>query len=429
MWRTSWSSGIIEFDYDDLHARYTHPHFGHRGGEAQEVAIMSGNDIVNGNTGDDVILGDSAAVFVIQLAETPQVRYEHPDPELFELKYQWREDFELRDQYRRDDGVSQIGNDQIFGGLGNDLLYGQHRDDHVYGEEDDDLVYGGDGGSDVVDGGPGVNDVRTRGDNWPKLAPLVQFKELVFASLSSVAQPLLRNVAAGSEVTTNSLPFEPLAGNLIVGSTAPTSSESLWQNLQDNTDVNNDGVLSPLDALLVINELNGRWIIGASGRLPDTRPKILGPLYLDVNGDGLVSPLDALIVINELNKRLAGEGESATVGNSAFPVSIAAHELPAVDPRFGAAEQDLTAAFATLPDIDAESSSNHNPAWDLARPAVTSPQATDSHSLARHKDDTKDNPLESILDDIAGDVGEHWTDTLTTRVLWEVNMTGERRVR
>lgn len=56
-------------------------------------------------------------------------------------------------------------------------------------------------------------------------------------------------------------------------------------------DVNSDGVISPMDALLVVNSVNRG---GASAEN-------------DVNGDGFVSPLDALIVINWLNSD--GEGE------------------------------------------------------------------------------------------------------------------------
>lgn len=50
-------------------------------------------------------------------------------------------------------------------------------------------------------------------------------------------------------------------------------------------DVNGDGVISPLDALLVINALS---------------PNTPYELRLDINQDGFISPLDALLVINQL---------------------------------------------------------------------------------------------------------------------------------
>jgi hypothetical protein len=74
-----------------------------------------------------------------------------------------------------------------------------------------------------------------------------------------------------------------------------------WQNPTDALDVNNDGAVVPLDALLVINEIN------ANGSRPlEPPPSPTGPTqpppYLDVNGDAFLSPLDALLIINHLNE-------------------------------------------------------------------------------------------------------------------------------
>lgn len=79
-----------------------------------------------------------------------------------------------------------------------------------------------------------------------------------------------------------------------------------WQNPRNHFDVNNDGHITPLDALIVINDLNFRGPRKVAFDDPS-------PPYLDVNGDLSVSPLDALMVINELNKRdtpTNGEGEA-----------------------------------------------------------------------------------------------------------------------
>ncbi len=74
-----------------------------------------------------------------------------------------------------------------------------------------------------------------------------------------------------------------------------------------NLDTNGDGIVSPIDALLVINHLNDVSIGAAtqSGRSVSS--------LLDANGDGTVSPLDALLVINELNAAsAAGRAPQAT---------------------------------------------------------------------------------------------------------------------
>jgi len=88
-----------------------------------------------------------------------------------------------------------------------------------------------------------------------------------------------------------------------------------YQNLDDPCDVNYDGLVTPIDALIVINELNGN----GSRELPiPPEPPLLPPPYPDVNGDLYISPLDALFVINRLNAP-DGEGEppAAVVNPSA----------------------------------------------------------------------------------------------------------------
>lgn len=58
-------------------------------------------------------------------------------------------------------------------------------------------------------------------------------------------------------------------------------------------DTNQDGMISPLDALMVINYLN---------RDPGEIRIAIYPSHLDVNQNGLIESIDALIVINELNR-------------------------------------------------------------------------------------------------------------------------------
>ncbi|MEC8555200.1 MAG: Ig-like domain-containing protein [Planctomycetota bacterium] len=83
---------------------------------------------------------------------------------------------------------------------------------------------------------------------------------------------------------------------------------SRWQNPTGNLDVNDDGQVSPLDALLVINYLNS----GAEPFLPTSG--VVPPPFYDVNGDEFVTPIDAFRVISFLNENSgggAGEGEAA----------------------------------------------------------------------------------------------------------------------
>lgn len=62
-------------------------------------------------------------------------------------------------------------------------------------------------------------------------------------------------------------------------------------------DVDGDGQVKPLDALILINEINARTDAGTS---PD-QPLPPGSSHMDVTGDGRLTPLDVLRVINYLN--------------------------------------------------------------------------------------------------------------------------------
>lgn len=85
----------------------------------------------------------------------------------------------------------------------------------------------------------------------------------------------------------------------------------VWQNPLEPLDVNGNGSIEPLDALIIINYLN-RSSAGPPPVMTDAPPP-----YLDLRGTGSVAPLDALIIINYLNRQngIAGEGEFGA-GNS-----------------------------------------------------------------------------------------------------------------
>jgi hypothetical protein len=74
-------------------------------------------------------------------------------------------------------------------------------------------------------------------------------------------------------------------------------------------DVNADGMVSPLDALLIINRLN------ASGARFMSGPNSAAP-YCDTNADLMITPVDALLVINHLNEGIGdAEGEESQLAN------------------------------------------------------------------------------------------------------------------
>ena len=82
------------------------------------------------------------------------------------------------------------------------------------------------------------------------------------------------------------------------GGDKPPVVDRRWQNKINRFDVNDDGRVSTLDALIVINELGRR----PSGPLPQNE---VPRYFFDSSGDGNLSPLDALRVINEIARRLS----------------------------------------------------------------------------------------------------------------------------
>lgn len=87
----------------------------------------------------------------------------------------------------------------------------------------------------------------------------------------------------------------------------------LWHNREQPLDVNQDNTVAPLDALLIINDLNQN----GARRLPAVDFNVGPPAYFDVSGDGYTAPQDALSIINWLNGfRSNGEGEVAGIGLS-----------------------------------------------------------------------------------------------------------------
>lgn len=115
-----------------------------------------------------------------------------------------------------------------------------------------------------------------------------------------------------------------------------------WTNSVKPQDVNADAFVSPIDALIIINDLN---TLG-SRKLASERPGALP--FLDPSGDGWISAIDVLIVINFLNQTPAGEGE----GVEAFEGATEAASGPVSEH----VNEALSAIVAELDD---------NPSWTI----------------------------------------------------------------
>ncbi len=80
--------------------------------------------------------------------------------------------------------------------------------------------------------------------------------------------------------------------------------DTQWHNTRIAEDVNDDGIVSAIDVLLIINLLNANTpaaLIGSS--IPATP-------YIDVSNDAFLTAIDALLVINAINTDGQSEGEA-----------------------------------------------------------------------------------------------------------------------
>jgi subtilisin family serine protease/subtilisin-like proprotein convertase family protein len=121
------------------------------------------------------------------------------------------------------------------------------------------------------------------------------------------------------------------------------SSSFQRHNVRNGMDVNNDGQVTPFDALLIINYLNTPHDPGPdSGVSSDVSGA--GEFY-DVVADNFISPIDALTVINYLNSdpsQSSASASSASAGNG--DSAIAALALATDDEADGAATEPATSA-------------------------------------------------------------------------------------
>ncbi len=124
--------------------------------------------------------------------------------------------------------------------------------------------------------------------------------------------PFLYNGTTGAKILSDRIELyfvdggrgdnDATANGVIVDPGAPAIDQRShpWQHPLSPVDVNDDGSVSPLDVLLIVNELNLRGSYDLSS--PLIAPN-LPPSYFDVSGDAAISPLDALQVINDLNSQ------------------------------------------------------------------------------------------------------------------------------
>lgn len=129
-----------------------------------------------------------------------------------------------------------------------------------------------------------------------------------------IASQLLNNQPAGTVIPGDQTQIADLAtyGSQILD--VLNRADPPWQNQRNYFDVDGSGVVSPLDYLLIFNELiraEPHELVG----IPATNRQ-----FYDVNGDGTISQLDALRIINALMVGTANPASVSTMASSAHLV-------------------------------------------------------------------------------------------------------------
>lgn len=147
---------------------------------------------------------------------------------------------------------------------------------------------------------------------------------------------------------------------------------SPWQNPRLNVDVNNDGVVSPIDALIVINSLARNATSELVGSSIPTTP------YIDVNGDRTLAPLDVLVVINYLARQSRSGSGEASPSTPNLPVFI--HQ--ANEPADGEPADPEVAHLYTGEEEGPEAVESHNHAIATRTENVATPSLPSSPARA-----------------------------------------------
>ena len=188
-----------------------------------------------------------------------------------------------------------------------------------------------------------------------------------------------------------------------------------YQNADVPADVDGSEAVTPLDALILVNWINGK----GSGSVPSSTPESADdPLpFLDVSGDDIVSPVDVLMVVGQLNVRPPNPGEGESVQQrspSSMTEQSSLLSMPGVGSQMVSNDSQSTTRLPEASQVSADD--------DRCKPTWSVDQDTDQDTLLSPANihgvyASSDVPshmevaiaeLEAFLPDIAQDVAAAW---------------------
>ena len=170
---------------------------------------------------------------------------------------------------------------------------------------------------------------------------------------------------------------------------------SVWTNPVNSFDVNDEGRVTPLDALETINFINTR-----PGETSLPVRQFSPPRFFDTSVDGAVTPTDVLLVVNYLNTSAesAGEGETNDLIGAILAITDLWPELLSLDMPLGS-----SSAVVQRNQVGGTQDTAVVPAapWTSPAFAAKSPPAPSS---APWLGDLDRLDLESVMADIAPEI-------------------------
>lgn len=266
----------------------------------------------------------------------------------------------------------------------------------------------------------GAVDGITRFDSGePKLLAIVPFTATNVGTVTAMGNaadiPVNQTLLFGESAVVP--PDQIMYTSVDINVTATVAFAPVLQNAQNPFDVNNDKQVSPLDALLIVNDMEEN-----GGRAVDSQPalaQIAGGseiFWIDVSGDNIISPLDALLVVNELDRL-----NQATTAQAA-PVAPLSNGLPALNTTVVdlALQEESTGKSHQIPSAY-DRLDKHTETAKTASPARTPqhfhsalthvPRATlrGEAKLSMQSGEPR-HPLHQTINDLAEDVQAAWHD-------------------